>query len=247
MTLTRWTLALSVLLIVSATPVTAETPPPQVTDECGDATTHAELNGERATVEESQGHIDVRSGTIAGVYGADGSFDGFAGTIQVCGAVSALEGGYALSWSYGDRCYGDLGWSLSGRHDPHGEPGVQSHGQVTAGARPYVRETCYHQPASPLESGTETVYDVELPEKAVVFDGDTLTVTVSVGDLPSEAAQRVAPGTEWASIGAIAMDQGPSLWAFYRDTEGNSGDVYVRTDFARSDNGYVVGQDAPTG
>ena len=90
----------------------------------------------------------------------------------------------------------------------------------------------------------ETIYEVTLSEDAYSFDGDTLTFTIPVSLLPAEAARRMAPGTSWTGLYAVAMDQGPSMWAFYGDTEGNNGRLAVRTDFALGGGDYVVGEDA---
>ena len=41
------------------------------------------------------------------------------------------------------------------------------------------------------------------------------------------------------------MDQGPSVWAQYGDTEGNKGSLGVRSDLALTRATYTVGEDAP--
>ena len=242
MTLRRFGLVLVALALVAG-PATAAEPAPQVTDECGDAGSRGEWNGDSLDIEENRGHLDIASGGVTGVYDEAGTLTAFTATISVCGAVSADEGGYNLGWSYGDQCYGDVSWTLAGRHTPDGE-GVE--GQIAAASGPQVvfGERCYREQETPLDNGVDEIYSVTLADDAAVFDGNTLTITVATEALPSEALARLAPGTEWAHIGAVSMDQGPSLWAGYGDTEGNRGRLFVRTDFALGGATYVVGEDA---
>lgn len=242
MSLRRLVLLLAALALVAG-PASAAEPAPQITDECGDAGSHGEWNGDSLELEENRPHLDLASGRVAGAYDEAGALSGFTAEITVCGEASATEGGYSLGWSYGDRCVGSVSWTLTGRSMREGE-GAQGHIQMASGPRALFTETCFRDTETPLEDGTEEIYTVVLPDEAVTFDGDTVTMTVAKDGLPDEALARLAPGTEWAQVGAISMDQGPSLWAFYGDTEGNSGRLAVRTDWALGGASYVVGEDA---
>jgi hypothetical protein len=242
MSVRRLGLMLVALLLVAA-PATAAEPAPQVTDECGDAGTWGEWNGDSMEFEESRPHLDIASGRIAGLYDEAGTFNGFTAAATMCGDVSATEGGYNVSWAYGDRCFGSVSWTLSARQRPD-ETGIYGHLQAASMGRAVVSEDCYRASSSPLEDSVETIYSVALPAEAVVFDGDTVTFTVAASLLPEAAAPRLAAGTEWANVGVITMDQGPSMWAGYFDTQGNRGNLYVRTDLALGGDSYVVGEDA---
>lgn len=235
-------LLLLALVLVGA-PVSAAGPAPQVTDDCGDAGTTGEWNGDSMEFEETRPHLDLKSGRVSGLY-ADGAFAGFTAAITVCGDISATEGGYNIGWSYGGDCYGNVSWTLAGRQTPARE-GANGHFQVASATQAVVTEECYHEPETPvLDSGVETVYRTALPAEAVSFAGDTVTFTVAKSALPEAAARRFASGTVWANIGAVSMDQGPSLWAAYADTEGNRGRLNVRADFALGGASYTVGEDA---
>jgi hypothetical protein len=237
--------ALCLVTVLIAMPAAAS-PAPQVTDECGDASTHAEFDGEGATLEESAGHLDIRSGGITGLYGVDSALEGVRASVSVCGAVSAEDGGYLLGWSFDGSCWGYVAWSLARSEISQGELGVTGQGQVGSSPRALVREQCFTESRSPLGNNeVETVYEVELPANAVIFEGDTVAFTVLVADLPPEAAPRFAPGAVWGGISAVAMDQGPSLWVGFFDEDGQRGEINVRTDLALGSDSYTVGEDAP--
>lgn len=242
MSLRRFAVVLVALALVAG-PATAAEPVPQITDPCGDAGSRGEWNGDSVEFEENHAHLDLASGRVAGLYDAAGALTGFTAAISVCGDASATDGGYSLRWSYGDHCHGNVSWTLAGRHTPDGE-GIQ--GQIAATSEPQAvfAETCDREQESPLHSGLEEVYSVTLPDDAAVFDGDTVTITVAKDGLPPKALARLTPGAAWSNIGAISMDQGPSLWAFVTDTQGNNGRLLVRTDFAFGGGTYVVGEDA---
>lgn len=230
------------LVVLGAVPASAA-PAPQVSDACGDATTRAEWNGEGTDVEENRAYLDLRNGGVGGLY--EGSaLTGFVATVEVCGDVSAAEGGYTMFWGYGDNCTGAVSWTLGARHTPGGT-GLQGSVQRTVNAQGVVRETCYHEPESPLEPSSETVFEVALPEESLVFEGSTLTFTVPRSLLPEAGRKRLAAGTEWTNVGALAMDQAASAWVGYLDTEGNEGEVMVRADFMLGETSYVVGEDRP--
>jgi hypothetical protein len=233
---------LLVALVLFAAPVGAETAP-QVTDDCGDAGSRGEWNGDGLDLEENRPYLDIASARVAGLYGSGGAFEGFTVAVTVCGEVSAADGGYNIGWGYGDRCVSHVSWTLPGRHVPDGE-GASGQIQATSTPQAVVTEECYREQETPLDPSHETVYRVVLPEEAAVFEGDTLTFTVPAALLPAEAAPRLAPGTVWENIGAVSMDQGPSGWAGYLDTEGNRGELTIRTDFALGGASYTVGEDA---
>ena len=234
---------LALALVLVAGPAAAAPTVPQVTDACGDAGIWGEWNGDAMEFEESQPYLDVASGHVAGRYDQAGGFTGFTAAISVCGDVSADEGGYSISWGYGDGCYSTVSWTLAARERPEGT-GIYGGIQAAAGPHPRLTEDCYREPTSPLDSGVDTVYSVDLPADTVVFEGDTLTFTVATALLPEAAAPRLAPGTAWTNISVVSMDQGPSMWAGYVDSQGNRGNLFVRTDFAFGDAGYIVGEDA---
>ena len=242
MSLRRFALVLVALALVAG-PATAAEPAPQITDECGDAGSRGEWNGDSMDFEENRAHLDLASGQVAGVYDEAGNLTGFKAAISVCGAASATEGGYSLGWAYGDHCYGDVSWTQAARHTPDGE-GIEGHIAAASGPQVVFSESCYGEQETPLDSGVDEIYSVTLPDDAAVFDGSTVTITVPKQGLPEEALARLAPGAAWSNIGAVAMDQGPSLWAGYGDTDGNRGRLFVRTDFALGGGTYVVGEDA---
>jgi hypothetical protein len=240
MFLRRAVLVLMVLALVPV-PAAAETAP-QVTDACGDAGTRGEWNGDSMDFEDSRPHLDIATGRVGGLYEGE-ALTGFTAAITVCGEVSAADGGYSIRWGYGDRCHGSLDWTLAGRNQP-GDEGLSGAAHLASGSRGLFTEYCFRDQQTPLDPGTETIYAVELGEDALAFDGDTLTFTVAAAGLPEAALARLVPGTEWTGIGVVTMDQGPSLWAGYIDTEGNRGHLSVRADFALGGASYIVGEDA---
>ena len=242
MSLRRAALVLVAVALV-ATPATAAEPAPQITDDCGDAGSRGEWNGDSMDFEENRPHLDIRSGRVSGLYDAAGAVTGFTATVSVCGAVSATSGGYSIGWGYGDNCYGHVSWTLAGRPDDDRE-GVEGHITAASGQQAVFDEDCYRQQTSPLDDGIDDVYSVVLPPDAVVFSGDTVTFTVAKALLPEAAHRRLATGVEWSRVGVVTMDQGPSMWAGYGDTNGNRGRLFVRTDFALGGASYVVGSDA---
>lgn len=241
--LVRRTALVLVAAMLVAGPAGAAEPAPQVTDECGDAGTRGEWNGDSMELEETRPHLDIASAGVAGLYDEAGGIEGFTAAVTVCGEVSATEGGYHVGWGYGERCYGGLSWTLAGRERPD-EEGISGSISAAGGPRAVLTEECYREQETPLDDGVDTIYTVELDPEAVVFEGDTLTFTVAASELPEAATARLAPGTQWAHIGALTMDQGPSMWAAYGDSEGNFGQLSVRTDFALGGADYVVGEDA---
>lgn len=242
MSLRRAAIVLIAMALVAA-PATAAEATPQVTDDCGDAGTRGEWNDDSMDFEETRPYLDLKSGGVGGLYDQAGQLTGFTAAVTVCGEASAEEGGYSLGWYYGDSCWGHVSWTLAARHTPDGE-GIAGHASAAAGRTAQVTEDCYRESTGPLDNGVDTIYSVTLPEDAVVFDGDTVTFTVAKSLLPAEAGPRFATGAEWAHVGAVSMDQGPSLWAGYGDSEGNTGRLFVRTDFALGGASYFVGQDA---
>lgn len=238
----RRALVVPLTLLLLAAPVRGAEPAPQVTDQCGDATTHGELNGEAMDVEESRAYLDVKSGRVSSLRGADGTLQGFTAAIGLCGDASATEGGYNIGWHYGDECYGNVSWTLAGHHTP-GDTGISGQVRSAAGPSVVVTEECYHEQTLPVvDSGVETIYRVTLPDDAISFDGDTVTFTVAKSALPAAAARRLAPGTVWSDLAVVSVDQSASLWAYYADTEGNRGRLQVRTDFALGGASYTVGR-----
>ena len=237
--------ALGVLAVMALAMPAGAAPAPQVTDECGDADTRGEWNDDSMSFEENKPHLDVKSGSVGGLYAADGTFDGFTAAVTLCGTASAAEGGYLMQWHYGDQCYGTVSWSLPSSQAPGGD-GLRGAIHNSDVAEAVVSEDCYRQTQSqnPLESNVEEKYRVVLPASSVAFVGDTVTFTVPKSLLPEAAAPRLAAGTKWAGIGALAMQQGTGLWAGYGDTNGNSGSLMFRTDFALGGASYTVGEDA---
>ena len=222
-------------------------PAPQITDECGDAGSRGEWNDDSMAFEENRPHLDIKSGGVTGVYGADGQFQGFKTSITTCGAVSSSQGTYNIGWGYGGDCYGHVAWTLAGHHNPDGT-GVEGHAKLSDVAQAVVTEECYRPATGPtaqvIGTEVETVYRVELPAEAVTFSGDTVTFNVATAALPAAAQKRFVAGTKWAHVGVVTMEQGAALWGGYGDTDGNTGRLYVRTDFALGNNSYTVGEDA---
>ena len=125
-------------LAVLANPAGAA-PSPQITDECGDAGTRGEWNGDAVDVEDSRPHLDLVEGGVAGTYDSEDAFTGFTATITVCGEVSATEGGYHLGWGYGDNCYGGVSWTIPTQSAP-GRQGLSGAASAAAGPRAVVTE-----------------------------------------------------------------------------------------------------------
>jgi hypothetical protein len=217
---------------------------PQFDDPCGDASTYIDHDGDRVTVEENQAHIDISSGLVQGVYEDDDdrTLLGVTASIAVCGEVSPTDGRYSIGWDVDDGCYLNATWTARVRE---GRYGVGPEGaDVAYEPRFVLEERCYGS-SGPLAIERDLVYRVELPADAVSFDGDTVTFTILLADLPPEARPRLEDGTSWTGLGALTWDQTIGEWAIHGNPQMGITRVNVRRDTTTGGDAYVVGEDRP--
>lgn len=232
---------LTLVLVSQATGgVRAEQSPPaapQVVDACGDATTRATVEGQSQSVGENQGHVDVRSVTIAGVYDTSRTLAGITARLDLCGPASAEHGGYRVAYTAGGNCWQDLQWTLRREEllaSPPGDPSLDS--TVT------FAERCYGNTDWPHPDGDQTVFRQVLPADAVRFEGSSVTFTLPLSTVPEAGRDTLAEGTRWAVL-AVAMDQTVSEWGY--SVAIPRGEAWVGADIGEGTRPYVVGEDRP--
>ena len=229
-------LVMAATVVLGVLPATASTA--EIRDVCGDAESYVEVEGNRQTLEDSQGHVDIAGGGIAGIYDGE-TLTGITATLELCGAASATDGAYVLALRFDDACAQRFSWTSRVRDDL----GAGDYSNVSPNPRGVVDEYCSKFNSSPTKPDSEQNFRAALPADAVVFEGNTVTFTVPLEAIPEQGRARYVEDAR-IHISAVTGDQ-TLQFGMMGGGDGPDYEMFARLDRGYASQPYFVGDDRP--